>query len=161
MLNLKAFPIGAQLVESGHDLFAQVGKTTAESQHLAVQMHDALSSRKEAHLHKAQGTDRFNTLLIACGMWVGIKNMLLPHIALGDSAVATLEALVADPSDGSFREELEALAGQEPSDGIGDLREGADWAIERLATLKAAKHEASKAATAAAEGPGCPQALKT
>ena len=75
-------------------------------------MHDALSSRKEAHLHKAQGADRFNALLIACGMWVGVKNMLLPHIALGDSAVATLEALVADPSDGSFREELEALCQQ-------------------------------------------------
>ena len=154
MLSLKAFPIGAPLVETANDLFAQVGTTTAESQHLAVQMHDALSSRKETHLHKAQGTDRFNALLIACGMWVGIKNMLLPHIALGDSAVATLEALVADPSDGSFREELAALAGQEPSDGIADLRELADWAIERVATLAAAKHEASKAATAAAEGGG-------
>ena len=159
ILNLRAFPIGAKLVDSGHDLFAQVGTTTAESQHLAVAVHDALSSRKETHLHKAQGTDRFNALLVACGNRIGNKNKLLPHIILGTSDVATLDALVADPSDGAFREELTALAGQEPSDGITDLRELADWAIERVATLAAAKHDASKAARAAAEGRGFPQGL--
>ena len=87
-------------------------------------------------------------------MWFEIKNMLLPHIALGDSAVATLEALVADPSDGAFREELVALAGQDPSDEIADLRQLAEWAIEQTPTLKAEKHAASKAATAAAAGGG-------
>ena len=154
LLNLKAFPIGAPLVETSNELFAQVGKTTAESQHLAVKVHDVLCRRIEAHLLKAHGTDKFNALLIACGMWIGIKNMLLTHVVLGDSAVASLDCLVADPSDSAFREELVALAGQEPSDGIADLRQLADWAIARTPALAAEQQAASKAATAAAAGGG-------
>ena len=100
----------------------------------------ALESRNtifEAINKKLDCEDEWSVILVSCGLWVQVKDTLIPSLLMGSAAVGALDqALQNDPG---FRSDLAAASSKEPPvnmSGYGDL---AGWLMTQVSELRRAK----------------------
>ena len=128
------FPIGSNLNSSTHEEWAKLNVQTALGQTLALETGNAIF---EASNKKLDCEDEWSVILVSCGLWVQVKDKLIPSLLMGSAAVGALDqALQKDPG---FRSDLAAASSKEPPvnmSGYGDL---AGWLMTQVSELRRAK----------------------
>ena len=128
------FPIGAKLNSSTHEHWANLNVQSALGQTLALEIGNAIF---EASNKKLDCEDEWSVILVSCGLWVQVKDKLIPSLLMGSAAVGALDqALQNDPG---FRSDLAAASSKEPPvnmSGHGDL---AGWLMTQVSELRRAK----------------------
>ena len=128
------FPIGANLNSSTHEEWANLNIQTALGQTLALEIGNAMF---EASNKKLDCEDEWSVILVSCGLWVQVKDKLIPSLLMGSAAVGTLDQALQN--DRSFRSDLAAASSNEPPvnmSGYGDL---AGWLMTQVSELRRAK----------------------
>ena len=146
------FPIGSNLNSSTHEEWAKLNVQSAEGQTLALDLGNTLF---EASNQKLECEDEWSVILIACGLWVQVKNKLLPSLLLGSAAVGALDEALQ--KDHGFRSELAAASWKEPPVNLSSFGDLACWLMNQVSELRHVK-QASMAAVGAS-GHSCPQKL--
>ena len=144
------FVIGAKLGPWFDNLLQKSAIQSAQGQLLAVQM-----AIKQTPSGSSISQQCFTDLCTACGLWVWIRDTILPLLAIGAEAIVELGAELGTASGvGSLHAELLALRSREPSGELKDLAMCADWVLGNVGTLRAAKDaEAEKANRVARQNP--------
>ena len=128
------FPIGSNLNSSTHEEWAKLNVQTALGQTLALEIGNTIF---EASNKKLDCEDEWSVILVSCGLWVQVKDKLIPSLLMGSAAVGALDqALQNDPG---FRSDLAAASSKEPPvnmSGLGDL---AGWLMTQVSELRRAK----------------------
>ena len=128
------FPIGSNLNSSTHEEWAKLNVQTALGQTLALEIGNAIF---EASNKKLDCEDEWSVILVSCGLWVQVRDKLIPSLLMGSAAVGALDqALQNDPG---FRSDLAAASSKEPPvnmSGQGDL---AGWLMTQVSELRRAK----------------------
>ena len=103
------FPIGSNLNSSTHEEWAKLSVQTALGQTLALEIGNAIF---EASNKKLDCEDEWSVMLVSCGLWVQVKDKLIPSLLMGSAAVGALDqAVLRDPG---FRPDLAAASSKEP-----------------------------------------------
>ena len=140
------FPICSNLNSSTHEEWAKLNVQTALGQTLALEIGNAIF---EASNKKLDCEDEWSVILVSCGLWVQVKDKLIPSLLMGSAAVGALDqALQKDPG---FRSDLAAASSKEPPvnmSGYGDL---AGWLMTQVSELRRAKQADVAAAGASGE----------
>ena len=95
-------PIAADLTESFQDTWHVFAKQSAAGQLLAVSLQEELCCKDE----------KWEELLIASGLWIGIRERILPQEFFPGEIIDELGSEFQ--KDGSFRDEVFAVSGPEP-----------------------------------------------
>ena len=128
------FPIGSNLISSTHEEWAKLNVQTALGQTLALEIGNAIF---EASNKKLDCEDEWSVILVSCGLWVQVKDKLIPSLLMGSAAVGALDQALRN--DSAFRSDLAAASSKEPPvnmSGYGDL---AGWLMTQVSELRRAK----------------------
>ena len=104
MFLVNSFPFGAVLSDTLHDVWRSMCTQTACGQYLALDIQKATFVDKNMKLSK----DNFAILLQACGLWVTLKERLLPSLFLSSALLDQLSG----QSRGEARQEDSGLRPQ-------------------------------------------------
>ena len=128
------FPIGSNLNNSTHEQWAKLNVQSARGQTLALEVGNALF---EASKKKMDYEDDWSIVLVACGLWVQVKEKLLPSLLLSAAALGALDkALQNDPG---FRSDLAAVSSREPPLNLSSTSDLAGWLMTHVSELRHAK----------------------
>ena len=143
------FPIGSNLNSSTHEEWAKLNVQTELGQALALEIGNAIF---EASKKKLDCGD-WSVILVSCGLWVQVKNKLLPSLLMGSEAVGSLDQALQN--DFGFRADLAAASSKEPplnTSGYGHL---AEWLMTQVSELHRTKQAYSAAVGATGESHPC------
>ena len=140
------FSMGSNLNSSTHEEWAKLNVQTALGQTLALEIGNTIF---EASNKKLDCEDEWSVILVSCGLWVQVKDKLIPSLLMGSAAVGALDqALQNDPG---FRSDLAAASSKEPplnTSGYGHL---AEWLMTQVSELHRTKQAYSAAVGAGGE----------
>ena len=144
------FVIGAKLGTWFDQLLQNGAIQSAQGQLLAVQI--AIKQRPAGSSIQQQC---FTDLCTACGLWVWLREKILPLLALGSHTIMELEEhFEAASGAGSLRAELLALRSREPECDLKNHATCADWVLKHVGPLRTARDaEAEKANQVARQNP--------
>ena len=138
------FTMGSCLNNSCQDDWAALNIQSAAGQLLALTFAEESFAQGRQTLSP---TDDWETLLIASGLWVNVKEKLLPSLMLDKDELAKLDEEFT--KDSTFREDLAKVAAKDPpasTSAVGDI---AGWVLKSVSALKRAKQASIDAAQAA------------
>ena len=95
----------------------------------------------------------WSVILVSCGLWVQVKNKLLPSLLMGSEAVGSLDQALQN--DFGFRADLAAASSKEPplnTSGYGHL---AEWLMTQVSELRHTKQAYSAVVGANGESNPC------
>ena len=142
------FPIGANLNSSTHEQWAQLNVQSALGQTMALEIGNAIF---EASNKKLDCEDGWSVILVACGLWVQVKDKLIPSLLMGSAAVGALDQALQN--DSGFRSDLAAASTKEPPVNMSGLSDLAGWLMTQVSALRRAKQAAVAAVGASGETP--------
>ena len=82
------FPIGASLNSSTHEQWAELNVQSALGQIVVLEIGNAIF---EASNRKLDCEDEWSVILVSCGLWVQVKDTLIPSLLMGSAAVGALD----------------------------------------------------------------------
>jgi hypothetical protein len=132
------FPVGVALAEWFDELLIKHAVQTAQGQLLATNL---AIQQTEAGTKITQSD--FDVLCVTSGMWVVIKENVLPQLAFGDKDVEILTQEVKDSS--SLRGQIHTLTCKEPPRQLSNFMDMANWVLEHVRFIRLAKEEKSAA----------------
>ena len=142
------FSIGANLNSSTHEQWAKLNVQSALGQTLALEIGNALF---EASNKKLDCDDGWSVILVACGLWVQVKDELIPSLLMGSAAVGALDQALQN--DSGFRSDLAAASTKEPPVNMSGLSDLAGWLMTQVSALRRAKQADVAAVGASGETP--------
>ena len=142
------FSIGANLNSSTHEQWAKLNVQSALGQTLALEIGNAIF---EASNKKLDCEDGWSVILVACGLWVQVKDELIPSLLMGSAAVGALDQALQN--DSGFRSDLAAASTKEPPVNMSGLSDLAGWLMTQVPALRRAKQADVAAVGASGETP--------
>ena len=142
------FPVGASLNSSTHEQWAQLNVQSAFGQTMALEIGNAIF---EASNTKLDCEDGWSVILVACGLWVQVKDKLIPSLLMGSAAVGALDQALQN--DSGFRSDLAAASTKEPPVNMSGLSDLAGWLMTQVCALRRAKQSDVAAVGASGETP--------
>ena len=142
------FSIGANLNSSTHEQWAQLNVQSALGQTMALEIGNAIF---EASNTKLDCEDGWSVILVACGLWVQVKDKLIPSLLMGSAAVGALDQALQN--DSGFRSDLAAASTKEPPVNMSGLSDLAGWLMTQVSELRRAKQADVAAVGASGETP--------
>ena len=128
------FSMGSNLNSSTHEGWAKLNAQTALGQTLALEIGNTIF---EATNNKLDCEDEWSVILVSCGLWVQVKDKLIPSLRMGSAAVSALDqALQNDPG---FRSDLAAASSKEPPVNMSGDADLAGWLMTQVSELRRAK----------------------
>ena len=128
------FPIGSSLNDSLVEVWAKENTQSATGQTLALQIGNETFEKTKKKLNCA---DEWPRALMACGLWVKIKESIFPKLMLTPDTIAKLENMLM--TDETFRQDVATVSLKDPpatTSAVGDL---ATWILQQLSEVKRAK----------------------
>ena len=128
------FAIGSSLNDSLVEVWAKENTQSATGQTLALQIGNETFEKTKKKLNCA---DEWPRALMACGLWVKIKESILPKLMLTPDTIASLENMLM--TDETFRQDLATVSSKDTpatTSAVGDL---ATWILQQLSEVKRAK----------------------
>ena len=128
------FAIGSSLNDSLVEVWAVLNTQSATGQALALQIGIVTFEKTKKKLNCA---DEWSRALMACGLWVKIKESILPLLMLTSDTIDSLENMLM--TDETFRQDLATVSLNDPpatTSAVGDL---ATWMLQHLSEVKRAK----------------------
>ena len=93
--------------------------------------------------------DEWSVVLVACGLWVILKEKVIPSLLMSESAIDDLEKVLR--SDASFRADLAAVSAKDPPANMSAVGDLASWLLTQVSELRRAKQADTAAAKSAGE----------
>ena len=116
------------------EAWAQANIQSAAGQSLAVQIGNETFDKTGKKLNLEV---EWPTALVACGLWVKIKESIFPKLMLTPDTIAKLENMLM--TDETFRQDVATVSLKDPpatTSAVGDL---ATWISQQLSEVKRAK----------------------
>ena len=135
------FPVNAPLANWYDELLVQQGLQTSRGQALAIEIGLKVADPQLTQMD-------FDTLCGACGMWVVVKEHVLPQLAFGSKDIEELDKDFKEST--TYRSQIVALTCKEPNERVANFMDLAKWVLEHIAFLRLAKE--AKAAQAVKPG---------
>ena len=130
MFLVNSFPLGAVLSDTLHDVWRSMCTQTACGQYLALDIQKATFVDKNMKLSK----DNFAILLQACGLWVTLKERLLPSLFLSSALQDQLSGDFRDMP--SFQDDVAKLCLLEPPDDCKEIGDVLKWTMQHLPRVR-------------------------
>ena len=140
------FSIGSSLNDSMVEVWAKENTQSAKGQSLALQIGNDTFDKTARRLSLDMEWPR---ALVACGLWVQIKESILPKLMLNPDTIMSLERTLM--TDENFRKDMSTMSAKDPpatTSAVGDL---ATWVLQHLSEVKRAKELQDEAARSSAE----------
>ena len=150
------FPVGGPLATWFDDVLIKVGLQTAQGQLLAVELAIETTAPGGSCLPGGHITQSdFDYLCGACGMWVAVKQHVLPQLAFGSADVAEMDQEFR--TSPGIRAAIASLLCKEPEKACRDFMDLATWVVGEVAAIRLAKE--AKASKASQPGRDHPSAI--
>ena len=121
------FALESPLNTSMHDLWQPLNVQTATGQTIAL---DIGYASFEANGKKFDGEDEWSVVLVACGLWVNLREKVIPSLMMSESAIKGLDQVLR--SDMSFRADLAAVSAKDPPANMSAVGDFASWLLTQV-----------------------------
>merc|ERR1712026_402228 len=93
--------------------------------------------------------EEWTTVLVACGVWVNVKEKLIPCLMMSDSAVKGLDKALR--SNSAFRADLANASMKDPPSNLLAYSDLASWLVTHVSYLCCSKQEDDAATRSAGD----------
>ena len=129
-----------------HEQWALLNVHTPLGQTIALEIGIAMF---EANGKKLDCDGEWSVVLVACGLWVDLKEKAIPSLRLSDSAAGDLGQVLRPGS--SFRAGLAGASAKGPPANVSAVGDLASWLMTQVSELRRAKQADNAAGKSAAE----------
>ena len=130
------FAVGSSLNNSMHEQWALWNVQTPLGQTIALEIGYA---GFETNGKKFDCEDEWSVVLVACGLWVNLREKLIPSLLMSESAIEGLDKVLR--SSMSFRADLAAVSARDPPANMSAVGDLASWLLTQVSELRRAKQE--------------------